>query len=71
MSDSVFDFVPAVFWKVLAATLTVVMLGWVGAIWMFDELKTVDIVGSLISASIFAYMVHLWIIYARERPVGD
>ncbi len=33
---------------------------------VFGELKTVDIVGSLISAPIFAYMVHLWIIYGRE-----
>ena len=32
MNDSLFDFVPAVFWKVLAATLTVVMLGGIGAI---------------------------------------
>ncbi len=71
MNDSLFEFVPAVFWKVLAATLTVVMLGWFGAMWIFGELKTVDIVGSLISAPIFAYMVHLWIIYARERRAGD
>ncbi len=71
MNDSLFDFVPAVFWKVLAATLTVVMLGWLGAIWIFGELKTVDIVGSLISAPIFAYLVHLWIIYGRERPAGE
>ncbi len=34
--------------------------------WMYGELKTVDICGSLISAPIFAYMVHLWIVYARE-----
>ncbi len=66
MNDSLFEFVSAVFWKVLAATLTVVMLGWIGAMWIFGELKTVDIVGSLISAPIFAYMVHLWIVYARE-----
>ena len=52
MNDSLFEFVPGVFWKVLAATLTVVMLGWVGAMWIFGELKTVDIVGSLISAPI-------------------
>ncbi len=71
MNDSLFDFVPAVFWKVLAATLTAVMLGWLGAMWIFGELKTVDIVGSLISAPIFAYMVHLWIIYGRERRAGD
>ena len=66
MNDSLFDFVPAVFFKVLAITLTAVLLGWIGAIWFYGELKTVDIVGSLISAPIFAYMVHLWIVYARE-----
>ncbi len=71
MNDSLFEFVPAVFFKVLATTLTVVLLGWIGAIWIFGELKTVDIVGSLISAPIFAYMVHLWIVYAREgNPDG-
>ncbi len=66
MNGSLFDFVPGVFWKVLAATLTVVMLGWLGAMWIFGELKTVDIVGSLISAPILAYLVHLWIVYGRE-----
>ena len=70
MNDSLFEFVPAVFWKVLAATLTVVMLGWIGAMWIYGELKTVDIVGSLISAPIFAYMVHLWVVYGKnETPV--
>ncbi len=70
MNDTLFDFVPGVFWKVLAATLTVVMLGWIGAIWFYGELKTVDIVGSLISAPIFAYMVHRWIISGWERRAG-
>ncbi len=70
MNDSLFEFVPAVFWKVLAATLTVVMLGWIGAMWIFGELKTVDIVGSLISAPILAYLVHLWIVYGREGDLG-
>ncbi len=71
MNDSLFEFVPAVFWKVLAATLTAVMLGWIGAMWFYGELKTVDICGSLISAPIFAYMVHLWIIYAREGRLEE
>ena len=71
MNDSVFDFVPVIFWKTLAATLTAVMLGWLGAMWIYGELKTVDIVGSLISAPIFAYMVHLWIVYAREGQLEE
>ncbi len=61
----------AVSWKVLAATLTVVMLGWIGAMWIFGELKTVDIVGSLISAPIFAYMVHLWVVYGKKNSLLD
>ncbi len=71
MNDSLFEFVPAVFWKVLAATLTAVMLGWIGAIWFFGELKTVDIVGSLISTPILAYLVHLWIVYGKNESPGD
>ncbi len=71
MKDSVFEFVPGVFWKALAATLTVVLLGWIVAIWFFDELKTVDICGSPISAPIFAYLVHLWIVYAKDGRLEE
>ena len=66
MNNGLLDFEPSVFWKVLAATFGAVLLGWVGALWVFGELSGVDVVGSLISAPIFAYMVHLWIIYARD-----
>ena len=71
MNDRVFEFVPGVFFKVLAATLTVVLLGWCGSLWVYGELTTVDMVGSLISMPIFAYMVHLWIVYGREREPGE
>ena len=67
MKDHLFDFVPSVFFKVLAATLAVVLLGWAGAIWLYGELSGTDIAGSLICTPIFAYMVHLWIVYARDR----
>ena len=66
MKDHLFDFVPSLFFKVLAATITVVLLGWVAAIWIFGSLATRDIIGSLICVPIFAYMVHLWIVYARD-----
>jgi len=65
------DFVPAVFFKVLVITLTVVLVGWVGSLWLYGELTTVDIVGSLISAPIFAYLVHLWIVYAKDREPDE
>ena len=67
MNGRLFDFVPSVFFKVLAATLGLVLLGWAGALWIYHELSGVDIAGSLISALIFAYMVHLWIVYAKDR----
>ena len=66
MNGSWFEFVPSVFFKVLATTLGVVFLGWAGAIWFYGELAARDIIGSLICVPIFAYMVHLWIVYARD-----
>ena len=61
------DFEPSVFLKVLAATLGLVLIGWAGALWLYGELSGVDIAGSLICTPIFAYMVHLWIVYARDQ----
>lgn len=58
---------PRVFLKVLAATLGLLCLGWAGAIWRYGRLSTTDMVGSLICVPIFAYLVHLWIVYARQR----
>ncbi|HUU83240.1 MAG TPA: hypothetical protein VM243_07020 [Phycisphaerae bacterium] len=71
MDDPLLEFVPSVFFKVLAATLTVVLVGWAGALWLFGELSNVDIIGSLICVPIFAYMVHLWIVYARDREMDE
>lgn len=59
-------FVPHVFFKVLAATLTLVLIGFVVSWLVYGELTTVDIVGALISAPIFAYMVHLWITMGKH-----
>ncbi len=59
-------FVPAVFFKVLAATLTLVLIGFVVAFLVFGEITTTDIVGSLISAPIFAYLVHLWLTLGKD-----
>lgn len=67
MKDGLFDFVPSVFFKVLAVTLGIVLLGWAGSVWIYGEVTRTDIIGSLISAPIFAYMVHLWIVYARDE----
>ncbi len=66
MKEPLLDFEPGVFWRVFAATLMVVLLGWAAAYRIFGELKTVDICGSLFCAPVFAYLVHLWIIYSRD-----
>ncbi len=59
-------FVPRVFFKVLAGTLTVVLIGYVIALKMYGEITPVDMVGSLITAPIFAYLVHLWITMGKD-----
>ena len=71
MNDRWFEFVPRVFFKVLAVTLGVLLAGWVGAIWLYGRLSTVDVVGSLICVPILAYLVHLWIVYACERNADN
>lgn len=64
------DFVPRIFLPVLIVVLAVLAVGWAGAIWLFGKLTTVDMIGSLICVPIVAYMVHLWIVYARDEQTG-
>lgn len=71
MDDRGFEFVPAVFFKVLAVTLTIVVTGWLGSIGFYGVLAFRDIVGSLICAPIFAYLVHLWIVYSKQQDPHD
>ena len=66
MKEPLLDFDPSVFWRVLAASLLIVFAGWTAAYRLLGELKTVDICGSLLCAPLFAYLVHLWIIYNRD-----
>jgi hypothetical protein len=59
-------FVPNVFFKVLAVTMTLVLVGYVIAFIIYGEITNVDIVGSLITAPIFAYLIHLWITMGKD-----
>lgn len=59
-------FIPHVFLKVLAAVLTLVLLGWLGSYLIYEEVTTVDMVGSMISGVLFAYLVHLWITMGKD-----
>lgn len=60
-------FAPSVFATALVGTLALVGIGFAVAFRLNDELATRDIIGSLISAPIFAYMVHLWIQLGRKN----
>jgi len=59
-------FVPSVFVKVLAATLTAVSAGLAIALFYNGELAWRDIVGSLVSAPLLAYLIHLWITMDKD-----
>lgn len=61
-----FPFVAPLFLKVLAATLTLVLIGFAIALKVYGEITRVDIFGSLISAVVFSYMVHLWLMPSEE-----
>jgi hypothetical protein len=71
MNEPSFEFVPRVFFKVLAVTLGLLCVAWAGAIWLCGRLSTVDMVGSLICVPIVAYLVHLWIVYAQRRDADN
>ncbi len=60
------DFERGVFFKALAIVMTLMVIGWVISYWYYGELALRDIIGSIISCTIFTYMVHLWIIYRQE-----
>ncbi|MCK4659488.1 MAG: hypothetical protein KAV82_08200 [Phycisphaerae bacterium] len=66
MNDGLFKFVPSVFYKVLTATLGLVLLGWIGSWWFYGQLAPRDIIGSLICTPIFAYLIHLWIVMNKN-----
>jgi hypothetical protein len=71
MDEPRFEFAPDLFLRVLAVTLGLLCVGWVGAIWLYGRLSTVDMVGSLICAPIVAYLVHVWIAHARKCGPDD
>ncbi len=58
-------FIASVFFKVVAWALIVAVVVLVGIIIIFGHVTTLDLCGTLISAVIVAYIVHLWIYYSR------
>ncbi len=59
-------FVPALFAKVLAVTMAVVLAGLVGISLLLGPMTRVDLVGTLICTPLVAYLVHLWLAPGEE-----
>ena len=56
-------FIPSLFSKVIAVVLTIAVLGILAVVWVAGHITTLDLAGTLISAVIIAYIIHLWIYY--------
>jgi hypothetical protein len=59
-------FIPSVFSKVLAVVLLIAIAGLAAVGIIQGEISTLDIGGTLVSAVIIAYIVHLWIFYWKR-----
>lgn len=59
-------FVASVFTWVLAITMTGTVAALAGIITLFGPLSSVDIAGSLASAIVLAYLIHLWVLLRRS-----
>lgn len=59
-------FVPAIFSKVLALTLGAVLAGFAVITWLSGRISALDIGGTMLCALIFAYVVHLLIVAAKD-----
>ena len=64
-------FIASVFFRVVGWALIVAVAVLVGVIVIFGHITTLDLFGTLISAVIIAYIVHLWIYYSRDSEDGD
>ena len=65
MKDPIF--VPSLFSKVIAVILVLAVLIIVAVVLIAGHITTLDLAGTLISAVIIAYIIHLWIYYWK-RP---
>ena len=65
-------FVGRVFWKVFAATVVLLVAGWILIPRVFGyEIESQDYGGSSICAPILAYLIHLWILPGPDSERGD
>lgn len=62
-------FVGPIFWKVFVVVVVLVVVAWfILARFELYERTTTDTVGSAISAVIFSYLVHLWLLPPEYLP---
>lgn len=54
-------FNPDIFQKVFAVVMILVFIGFAIAYYIHGELLLRDVLGSLISGTLLAYLVHLWL----------
>jgi len=59
-------FIPSVFSKVLAVVLLIAVAGLVTVGMIQGSVTALDIGGTLVSAIIVAYIVHLWVYYWKN-----
>jgi hypothetical protein len=57
---------PALFNRVLAATLALAVVGSASAFWIQGERAGRDVIGALIRVPIAAYLVHLWLLMRSD-----
>lgn len=53
-------FVPAAYFKALTACMGLALLGCVGAMMVYGTIAARDMIGTIVSAGIVAYIAHLW-----------
>lgn len=59
------------FTKILALALTLVFVCFAIAIWLQGSIAARDIVGSLITAVLASYLLHLWMMPPEDEPAED
>ena len=60
-------FITSLFVKVLAWAEIIAVAVLVGVIVITGHITTLDMFGTLISAAILAYIIHLWIYYSKDE----
>lgn len=63
-------FIPSLFSKVIAVILILAILIILAVVLIAGHITTLDLAGTLISAVIIAYIIHLWIYYWK-RPGSE